>query len=146
MDARSQAARVVINYYLESVVKPANVGGSMWVSLLNLGKLNYFHKKTATGDQALGLAAEVIRRELVGTHVPFKHNGSDFYILTAGMTKNQIAEYKKVLEEKLNSNKLLDEIFLQEIAYIERTEQDSQVRNARIDEVRKLMVHKFKVY
>lgn len=146
MDARSQTARVVINHFLERVAKPSNTGGSILVSLLNLGKLNYFHQKTATGDKALSLAAEAIKKELVGTHVPFKYNGSDFFILSIGMTKEEIADYKKVLEEKLNANSILNEIFLQEIDYIKKTEKDSQVRNARVEDVRKLMVQKFKVF
>ncbi|WP_409479603.1 diguanylate cyclase domain-containing protein [Pseudobdellovibrio sp. HCB154] len=146
MDARSHTAKVVINHFLERVAKPTHAGGTIWVSLLNLGKLNYFHQKTATGDKALGLAAEAIKKELVGAHVPFKHNGSDFFILSVGTTKEQIADYKKVLEERLNSNAGLNEIFLQEIDYIEKTEQDPQARSARIEEVRKLMAHKFKVF
>lgn len=146
MDARSQAAKLVINHFLERVEKPSNTGGSIWVSLLNLGKLNYFHQKTATGDKALSLAAEAIRKELAGAHVPFKYNGSDFFILSLGMTKKQIVDYKKVLEERLNSNSILNEIFLQEIDYIEKTEQDPQSRKARVEEVRKLMIHKFKVF
>lgn len=145
MDARSKSARIVINHFLERVEKNGNPGGSIWISLLNLGKFNYFHKKTATGDLALTLAAETIKKELTGTCIPFKYNGSDFFILSTGMTKEQIAEYKKVLEERLNSNILLNKIFLQEIEYIEKTETEPLARKTRIEEVQKLMAYKFKV-
>lgn len=146
MDAKSKSSRIVINHFLEQAAKPGNTGGSLWISLLNLGKLNYFHKKTATGDQALALAAQAIRKELIGTDIPFKYNGSEFFILFTRMTKTQVAEYKKVLEEKLNSNTLLNEIFLQEVEHIENTEIDPSVRKTRIEEVQKLMAHKFKVF
>lgn len=146
MDARSQGAKVVINHFLERTEKPDVAGGTIWVSLLNLGKLNYFHRKTETGDMALGLAARAIEKELVGQHVPFKYNGSDFFILTAGMTKQQIKDYKKVLEEKLNANTLVDKIFLQEIEHIERSETDLELRKTKIAEIRKLMSQKFKVF
>ncbi|MES2801993.1 MAG: diguanylate cyclase [Bdellovibrionota bacterium] len=146
MDARSQGAKILINHFLESVSKPDVNNGTIWVSLLNLGKLNYFHRKTETGDIALGLAARAIEKELVGNHVPFKYNGSDFLILTTGMSKQQINDYKKVLEEKLNSNTLVDQIFLQEIEHIERTEIDLNLRKTKIDEIRKLMAQKYKVF
>ena len=146
MDARSQGAKMVITHFLDRVDKPEADNGNMWVSLLNLGKLNYFHRKTETGDMALALAAKAIQAELVGQHVPFKYNGSDFYILTTGMTKQQINDYKKILEEKLNSNTLVDQIFLQEIEFIERNEKDPEARKTKIDEIHKLMVKKFKVF
>ena len=146
MDARSQGAKMVINHFLKKADNPEAEGGTIWVSLLNLGKLNYFHRKTETGDMALGLAAKAIQAELTSNQIPFKYMGSDFYILTAGMTKQQIAEYKKVLEEKLNSSALVDKIFLEEIMYIERTEKDPAVRDKKIQEVQKLMSVKFKVF
>ncbi|AZZ36138.1 hypothetical protein CIK05_04795 [Bdellovibrio sp. qaytius] len=146
MDARSQGAKYVINHFLDQVDKPDVDYGTIWVSLLNLGKLNYFHRKTETGDIALGLAAKAIQEELVGNHVPFKYNGSDFFILTTGMTKKEIADYKKVLEEKLNANNLIDRIFLQEIEFIERDEKDPEVRKNKIDEIHKLMAKKYKVF
>lgn len=145
MDARSKSARIVINHFLERVGKSGNSGGSIWISLLNLGKLNYFHKKTATGDQALTLAAQAIKKELTEAHIPFKDHGSDFLVLSTGMTKEQITEYKNVLEERLNSNILLNKIFLEEIEHIEKTEKDPLVRKTRIEEVQKLMAYKFKV-
>lgn len=146
MDARSQGAKMVISHFLQRVDKPDVDNGTIWISLLNLGKLNYFHRKTETGDLALGLAAKAIQAELVGKHVPFKYMGSDFFILTTGMTKQEITDYKKVLEEKLNSNALVDQIFLQEIEYIERTETDLEVRKNKIEEIRKLMSQKYKVF
>lgn len=146
MDARSQGAKMVINHFLKKTDYPDAEGGTIWVSLLNLGKLNYFHRKTETGDIALNLAAKAIQAELTTNHVPFKYMGSDFYILTSGMSKQQIADFKKVLETKLNDSALVDKIFLEEILYIERTEVDPEVRMKKIEEVQKLMSKKFKVF
>ncbi len=146
MDARSQGAKIVINHFLKRTERLDANNGTIWVSLLNLGKLNYFHRKTETGDLALGLAARAIEKELVGNHVAFKYNGSDFFILAIGMTKQEITDYKKVLETKLNSNTFVDKIFLQEIEYIERTESDFELRKTKIEEIKKLMAQKFKVF
>lgn len=146
MDARSQGAKIVINHFLERTNRSDVDSGTIWISLLNLGKLNYFHRKTETGDLALGLAARAIEKELVGNHVPFKYHGSDFFILTTGMSKQEIKDYRKVLEEKLNSNTLVDKIFLDEIEFIERTETDLESRKTKTDEIRKLMAQKYKVF
>lgn len=146
MDARAPGAKTVINYFLGQSDKLDANNAVMWVSLLNLGKLNYFHRKTETGDLALALAAKAIQSELIGKHVPFKHNGSDFYILTTGITKQEMNEHKKNLEAKLNANPLLDQIFLQEIEYIKRTEADSGDRQKKIDEIYKLMAKKYQVF
>lgn len=146
IDARSQAAKTIINQVLDRTERPEGNGKTIWVSLLNLGKLNYFHKKTATGDEALELAADAIRKELSEGLVPFKYHGSDFFILSVGMSKEELESYKKSLEEKLNSDVKLDAIFLREIDYIQDTEKDPILRQKRIEEVRKLMIKKFQVF
>lgn len=147
IDARSQAAKTVINEVIDEAIRPEQRGGrAILVSLLNLGKLNYFHKKTATGDQALGLAASVLRKELSNSLVPFKTNGSDFFILSVGMNKEELIKYKLNLEEKLNASSEVDQVFLSEIEYVERTETDADARRRRIEEIRSLMAKKFQVH
>jgi GGDEF domain-containing protein len=146
MDARSKAAKTVINEFIDHSLKPGSNGVTLQVSLLNLGKLNYFHNKTATGDQALQITAEILREVLTANNIPFKANGSDFLILSVGTTKEEINNYKKSLETKLNAHSSLDVIFLKEIEHIQESETNPQVRQKRIEEVRKLMSKKFQVF
>lgn len=127
LDLRDENAQVV----LQTLKNQYGDSHFVWFNLLNLGKLNYFAKKTQTGDIALARTSAVIRNVISEEQLALKLPGSEFLIFSKSPPIEKIA---LKIEAALNSDPELREIFDDQIRYLEMklsTESDP-------DELRKL--------
>lgn len=116
VDAKSKEAQGLLNFFVNQYTEARGV---IWINLLNLGKLNYFVQKTATGDRMIKRYSELIEQVIRESDIPVKLAGSEFAILTNQVGKIKLEKIKQRLFDLINNDSVVHQIYQEQIDYLQ---------------------------
>ncbi|MFN3454442.1 MAG: diguanylate cyclase domain-containing protein [Pseudobdellovibrio sp.] len=116
-----------------------NKNSVVWVNAENLGKINYFEKGTAAGDNLLEATGNAITKVLGNSGIPFKGQGSEFAIAVSNMTPVEIEVLNKKLSQALLKDPKVHQIFKeQKSLLVKKLQQPNLTQNQKISIKRQL--------
>lgn len=97
----------------------AETGNSLlWINTENLGKVNYFHNGTQSGDALLKASAEVIKKQIRASDVPFKMAGSEFIIAVQNISPQEFQKLQQRIGEALVHDSSVKKVFNDQKRYL----------------------------
>ena len=120
VDFKTQTASQMLGQLLDHASSHATEGRFLiHINLLNLGKLNYFERKSQTGDLMIRRYAEIIKLYLSNNSVPFKLSGSEFLIYMEQVDAEFIRIFTYKLKKMIESDFIVRQIYSEQIEFLQ---------------------------
>jgi len=131
IDAKSKESQRLLHFFVNEYVESRGV---IWINLLNLGKLNYFVQKTATGDRMIKRYAEIIQETMRNSDIPVKLVGSEFAILCNQAGKIKLEKIKQRLLDQIDNDPVVHQIYQEQIDYLQEQlkRTDDEIKKAHL--------------